>query len=324
MRDPDDDTPFRGEIDLHRHRRVNHGLGVVRRAGLSARQEELRDLRAYLLVVPASARFTSLTGAMLLGWQLPKLPEQTPVFVAVDRDDPRPRRTGLICSRLNPSARRHRRRRYGLPIDDPHEILLRAARDLGLLDLTILVDSARRKGDIDPVRMKSLLDSRRPGVVLLREAWRRSTGGAESAGETLLQQFHVVMKVDFEPQAELWDDRGNLVGRADLRITGTPYLHEYDGGHHRTPAQHRIDLRRERGLTSTPYVRKGFTLDDLLNHPATVMHEIDRALERVHDVRLLGEWKALVQNSMYSVRGRERMLNRWRRQGAINDWSGSA
>ncbi|MBZ5739872.1 hypothetical protein [Nocardioides mangrovi] len=324
MSDLDSDLPFRGEIHLHRHRRVNHGLGVTRRPGLSRRQEHMRDLRAYLLVVPPSARFTHLTGAALLGWQLPKLPEQIPVFVAVDRNDRRPRRPGLLCSRINPSAERHRRRRHGLPIDDPLEILLRAARDLSLLDMVVLVDSARRKGDVDPARMEALLDSRRPGVVMLREAWRRSSGQSESAGESLLQQFHHVLEIPFEPQSEICDREGRVVARADLLITGTRFLHEYDGAYHRSGPQHRNDLRRERDLASTSYVRKGYVLDDLLNHPAAVMQEMDQALGRVPDLRRLRRWKRLVDNSLYSEAGRERVLNRWRRSGAIVDWSGSA
>lgn len=317
-----DDEPIRGEIRLASVRRVSHGLGVTKRVGLSDRQEWYRDLRAYLAVLPPSARYTHLTAAAILGWQLPKLPDQVPVFVAVDREDPRPRRHGLICSRLAGAVERRRHR--GLPVDDPEEILLRCARDLALLDLLILTESAQQCGDLDPRRMEELLASRRPGVRMLREAWRRATGKSDSAGETILQQFHLVMEVRFEPQAEIYDDAGRYLGRADLHVVGTPHLHEYDGEHHRKAGQHRTDLRRERGLSGTQYVRKGFVLDDLLNHPAVVMHEIDRALDRPHDVRRLRRWHRLVANSLYSEAGRERVMNRWRRQHGIVDWAGSA
>ena len=105
---------------------------------------------------------------------------------------------------------------------------------------------------------------------------------------------------------------------------GTPFLHEYDGEHHRRKDQQKIDLRRERGLATSSYVRKGFVLDDLLNHPAVVMHEIDNALGRPHDLGRLRRWKELVDNSLYSDIGRDRIMNRWRRLGGIVDWSGSA
>ncbi|WP_028638282.1 hypothetical protein [Nocardioides sp. URHA0032] len=318
----DDDKPFRGEVRLAGHRRVSHGLGRPLRSGLTDEEEFVRDLEAYLLVLPKSAVFTHLTGAQLLGWQLPRLPEHVPVFVAVDLDDPRPRRHGLICSRLVRERRPVKRAR--LPVEAPEEILLRAARDLGLIDLVVLIDSALRVGDLDPDRMTNLLASGRPGVRMLREAWRRATGKSDSGGESVLQQFHVVMDIPFVPQAEIRDEAGRLLAQADLLVEGTTFLHEYDGAHHRGRDQHRIDLRRERGLTGSPYVRRGFVLDDLVNHPGATMHELDRALGRTHDVRRLRRWRALVDNSMYSATGRERMMNRWRRQDGIIDWSKSA
>lgn len=316
------DGAFRGEVRLAVYRRVSHGLAVPARDDLDDDAEWRRDLHAYLLVLPDSAVFTHLTAARLLGWQLPKLPEQVPVFVAVDDDDLRPRRHGLICSRLRRDRRPSRRR--GLPVDSAEEILLRMARDLGLVDLVVLVDSARRSGDLDEKRMETLLASGRPGVRMLREAWRRSTGLAESGPETLLQQFHVEMEVPSSPQVDLFDDAGNHLGRADLVVHGTQRLHEYDGAHHRDGRQHRDDLRRERALLAAGYTRHGYTLDDLLNHPAAMMHELDQALGRVADLRRLKRWRRLVDNSLYSEAGRERVMNRWRRQNGIIDWSGTA
>ncbi len=322
MCDEDDDPPIRGEIRLAKIRRVSHGLGVRKRLGLTREQEFRRDLRAYLEVLPSDAAFTHLTGARLLGWDLPKLPEQVPVFVAVAGDVPRPRRAGLICSRL--VRAREPSMQAGLPVDRPEEILLRAARDLSLLDLLVLMESGLAKGHIDHDRMVALLDSRRPGVRMLREAWRRATGKSESPGETLLQQFHRVMKIPFEPQAEVSNDSGGLIGRVDLRIPGTPYVHEYDGPHHRSAGQHRIDLRRERALVAAGRVRKGFVLDDLLNHPVALVKEVDRALGRPSSLSRLRGWRRLVDNSLYAEAGRERIMNRWRRAQGIADWTGTA
>lgn len=263
--DRHDDRPIRGEIRLAGVRRVNHGLGVIKRPGLTPDQELRRDLAAYLLVLPERAVFTHITGAWLLGWHLPHLPDQVPVFAAVAGDANRPRRQGLICSRL--VGGREPTLRFGLPVDRPEEILLRAARDLALLDLLIMLESALARGDIDPKRMEQLLESRRPGVRTLREAWGRATGRCESPGETLLQQFHRVMGIPFEPQAIVHDDDGALVGVVDLRVSGTRFIHEYDGGHHRSKSQQRADLRRLRALADADYIRRGYTLDDLLNHP---------------------------------------------------------
>ena len=295
---------------------------MQQRDGLTTDEEFLRDLGAYLLVLPKKAVFTHITAARLLGWQLPKLPDQVPVFAAVEGDPRRPRRHGLICSRLVRQTRAGEA--MGMPVDSPEEILLRAARDLGALDLVIMIDSARRLGHLDDARMRELLASKRPGVRMLRIAYELSTERAESGGETCLRIFHEAIGVAVEPQVELFDDDGVFLGRADLLLTGTCSVHEYDGEHHRGKAQHRTDLRRERGWSGTPYVRRGFVLDDLLNHPLVVMHEIDRALDRPHEVARLRTWRRVVENSLYSEQGRERVMNRWRRQGGIIDWARTA
>lgn len=202
--------------------------------------------------------------------------------------------------------------------------MLRAARDLGLLDLSIMLESALRQGDIDRRRMEAVLASRRPGVALLRTAWRRASSKADSAGETLLGLFHDAIDVPVDPQVELFDERGNPLGVADFLVTGTCRVHEYDGEVHRQKVQHRRDLRRERAWAGTAYRRCGYTLDDLLNHPAVTMHEIDRALGRPHDPRRIGRWRRLVDNSLYSEIGRERLMNRWHRAMGVVDWSRTA
>lgn len=317
-----EDKPIRGQVRLIGHRRVSHGLYLRLREGLTDDQEFVRELEAYLLVLPRSAVFTHVTGARLLGWRLPKLPDQVPIFVAVDQKDPRPRRHGLICSRL--VRERNPVKRIDLPVEAAEEILLRMARDFGVLDLVIVVDSALEKGDLDPDRMEALLRSRRPGVRMLRAAYELATSKSESAPETVLRVFHAAIDVPVEPQVDLFDDRGTFIGRADLLVTGTGRVHEYDGEHHRDKDQHRVDLRRERGWAGSPYTRSGFALDDLLNHPAVVMHEIDRALGRPHLARRLRRWRRIVDNSLYSEAGRERIMNRWRRRDGIVDWSRAA
>jgi hypothetical protein len=300
------------------HRRVSHGLFLPLEPGLTPRAEFLRDLLAWQKVLPASAAFTHVTAARVLGWQLPSLPEQVPVFAAVSGDVTRPQRAGLVYSRLvRPSLTA---RFDGIPVDAPEEILLRAARDLGLLDLLVLVDSGRHAGHVDTKRMSALLASGRPGVRMLAKAWEWSHPRAESGGETLLRAFHVVMEVPVEPQAVVMDDQGRVVGRADLVVVGTTYLQEYDGAVHRAKQQHQVDLRRGRELTGSAYQRRGYTLDDLLNHPGVVMHELDRLVGRPHRTARLRRWQQLVENSLYAERGRERVLNRWRRVNGIIDW----
>jgi len=317
-----DDEPIRGEVRFRGFRRVSHGLFLAERDGLNDEAEFLRDLAAWRLVLPVGAVFTHLTAARLLGWRLPSLAMPIPVFAAVHGVERRPRRPGLICSRLvesgdgaAPMTAR------GLPVDHPEEVLLRAARDLGHLDLVVLLDSARSLGQIDAKRMAVILASRRPGTRALAAAYDASDPRSESPGETLLRVFHRVVDVHVVPQVELHDSAGAFIARADLLVRGTRDVHEYDGAGHRTQRQHRSDLRRERTLTQAGYVRRGFTLDDLLNHAAVVMHELDRALLRKHRPRRVHRWRTMVEESTYAECGRVRLLNRWRRAMGVNDWS---
>lgn len=313
---------IRGQVRLAGHLRVSHGLYLPLRAGLAPGRELHRQLKAWQLVLPDDAVFTHVTAARLRGWQLPKLPEHVPIFAAAHGDPARPQRPGLICSRLVRPTEADIV--SGLPVDKPEEILLRAGRDFGVLDLTIMLDSARRAGDIDERRMKLVLDSGRPGVRMLKAAWSLSDDRADSGGETTLRIFDVVLDVQVEPQAELFDARGNFVGRVDLLIVGTNEAQEYVGEVHRGKERHKVDLRRERGLTGASYRIRGYTLDDILNYPITVMHEIDRLLGRPHRMSRVRRWQRLVENSMYGERGRERVLNRWRRVNGLIDWSRTA
>ena len=312
---------FRGQIRVAGYQRLSHGLYQPDRPGLSGEQERLRELAGLLLVLPEDAVYTHVTAAELLGWQIPHLPDNVPVFAAV-RGDRRPRRHGLIACRLKDPSRATVAN--GLPVDAPEEILLRAARDLGVLDLTILLDSALNLGHVDLTRLSEIEASRRPGTVRLRRAHSLADRRAQSAGETLLRVFHEVMAVPVTPQVSIHNDDGQLIGTVDLLVDGTHRAHEYDGAVHRGRTEHTVDLRRERGWSNSPYTRCGFTLDDLLNHPIVVMHELDRLVGRPHSLRRIKRWRTMVDESLYGERGRMRVMNRWRRTIGVVEWSGTA
>lgn len=312
---------IRGQVRTPGYERLSHGLYQPERPELSVGQSWLRELSALLLVLPDDAVFTHLTGARLLNWQLPNTPANVPVFAAV-RGERRPRRHGLITSRLrNPSASGNAQ---GLPVEEPEEILLRAARDLGVLDLVIMLDSALRQGHIDAARLAEIETSRRPGCVRLRRAHALADGRAQSAGESLLRVFHEVMEVPVTPQVSIYDNEAHLIGMVDLLVDGTYRAHEYDGAVHRDRKAHAVDLRRERGWANSPYTRCGYTLDDLLNHPVVVMHELDRLMARPHSLRRIQRWRAMVDESLFGERGRKRVMNRWKRVVGVVEWSGTA
>lgn len=258
----EDDEPIRGQMRRSDHRRVSHGLFLRRRDGISESEEFQRDLRAWLMVLPPDAVFTHVTAARLRGWHLPEIPEQVPVFASIHGDQVRPRRPGLICSRLvRPALEGPAPEGADLVEDAPTivivprtdaapEVLLRASRDLGVLDVTILIDSAFRAGDLTPSDLDEILDSRRPGVRILRQASGFASPQCRSVGETVLRVFHHVMEVDVSPLVLIYDDEARLLGEADLLVNGTNLIHEYDGAVHRGKDQHKVDLRRERGGTA--------------------------------------------------------------------------
>jgi hypothetical protein len=319
----DQDAPIRGEVRAVGFRRVSHGLYLKDKPSLPDAEQFLRELRAWLCVLPPDAAFTHVTGARLRNWRLPHLPEQVPVFVAVRDGHSRRCRAGLVYSRLvalDPDDHERVHIVSDLPVDTPEEVLLRCARDLGHLDLVVLVDSALACGDLDPQRMERILASRRPGTRALRAAWLASNARAESDGETVLRLFHKAMGIAVEPQVILTDERGGFVARADLLVLGTHFVHEYDGAGHRSTRTQRADLRRERRFAGTTYVRRGYTLDELLNHAGVVMHEMDDALRRPHRLDRLRRWQRMVRESLYSETGRSRVLNRWKREMGVVDW----
>jgi hypothetical protein len=135
-------------------------------------------------------------------------------------------------------------------------------------------------------------------------------GRAESTWETLLRLLHVVVGVEVEPQLEVRDKDGQLVARVDLHLVGTTSDHEFDGGHHREPDQHRDDLRRERRLSAQGRVRRGYTASDVVQRPIGVLRDADLALGREHDPRRIRSWLTMLRGSLYTPSGRAAFLQR--------------
>lgn len=308
----------RGEVRRADHRRLSHGLYLPVRDSLSAQDEVLRDLRAWRLVLPDDACFTHVTAAYLRGWWLPKLPRFVPVFAATRLTSNSPRRAGLICSRLDRDDSHEVAR--SLPVDVAGEVLLRAARDLALLDLVVMLDSALRLGDVTYADLEEICATGRPGVRQLRLAVSVSDPRSESAWESILRLFHHAVGIDARPQTNLYDESGRWIARADLWLPNTRFVHEYDGSHHDRGSQRKVDLRRMRALNDGGFVRRGYVADDLINHPLAMLQEMDRELGRPHEPHRLRLWKRWVHESSYSDAGRLRLQNRWLRRGYITDW----
>lgn len=161
----------------------------------------------------SSARVTHLTGADQYGWWLPPLPDDLPVFVAMDRAQPRPRRSGLaVCRHRAPQPAESL---DGLRVDRPAEALLACARDLSDLDLVVVVDAALHAESVTVDELQKLSQHRRRGGPRLRRVLDRCDGRSESAWETLLRELHRVCEIEVEPQREVLDADGSFVARGD-------------------------------------------------------------------------------------------------------------
>lgn len=276
--------------------------------GLHRPHGSASDLPAWRIVLPPKGRFTGLTSACLLRWWMPPLPPGLPVFAATSYDDHRPQRAGLRVTRHPKLAPRIDI--GGLPSDPPAEVLLSCARDLGLLDLIVLADAALHSADVTRAEVEAAAGQRRRGAPRLRRALDLADGRSESAWETLLRVLHVMCDVDVEPQVAMYADGGDFLGRADLWVCGTNAIHEYDGEHHLTRHQQRVDLRRARRLGNEEWLRRGYTSSDVLQQAVTIIRDADLSLGREHRPSRIRAWHHLLKDSLFTSSGQERLRTR--------------
>ncbi len=276
--------------------------------GLHRPRGSLSDLPAWSMVLPANGRFTGLTSAGLLRWWLPPLPQGLPVFAATTYGDQRPQRAGLWVTRHRELA--HPVEVDGMPSDPPADVLLACARNLGVLDLVVLTDSALHRADVTRLELEKAAAQRRRGAPKLRRALELADARSESAWETLLRVLHGSCSIEVEPQVALYDDDGQFLGRADLWLRGTNALHEYDGHHHLSRGKQRIDLRRARRLNNDDWLRRGYTSNDVLNQAVAILRDADLSLGREHRPSRIRAWHQLLKESLFTASGQERLRTR--------------
>ncbi len=260
-------------------------------------------------VVPAR-RFTHVTAARAHGLWLPPGVEDLPVFAAVERHDPRPQRAGLRVARRRDLGRivDH----DGLRLDSAPELLLACARDLGLVDLLVLMDSALYLERCTAQELHDLAArcDRRAGVPRFREALVLADGRSESPYETLLRLLHVVCGVPVEPQRVLRDPDGGFVARGDLWIIGTTTFHEYDGADHLERPRQRSDLARSRRIGNETWNRRGYTSAEVLHQAGLILRDADLSLGRPHRPERTRAWYRLLRESMFTAAGRAHVRRR--------------
>ena len=270
---------------------------------VEALDQDLAALKAWSAVLPERAAFTHVTGAQLLGLWLPPLPDGVPTTVQVSgRTTTAPQRADLRVIRC--AAREPHVQAHGLRVAAVPEVVLSLCRDLGPLDALVVIDSALHLGLTTPAGLAASARPRRRGAPLLRALLPLADARSESPWETLLREFHRCVRAPVTPQYEVRDADGRFVARGDLRIDGTRVLHEYDGRHHLSVDRQRADLRRSRALTAAGWVRRGYTSDDLLHQPASVLRDVDATLGRTYDPTRLAAWRDLLRDSARTPSGR--------------------
>ncbi len=300
------DAAVVGEIRLRSWERLSYGLWVRR-----GRRDERSDLRAWQLLLPPTAGFTHLTAAAVRGWWLP-VPLVHPVFAAMPETGNRYRRRGLIVFRHpQPPMLEFW---HGLRVTTAADTLLHAARDLALLDLVVLGDSALRSKQITLSDLERIARQRRRGVRQLRRLIPLLDARSESPWESIMRVLHRAAGIPVTPQYKIYDEYGDFVARADLRIDGTRRLQEYDGADHRDKDRHRSDLGRDRALLRTGWERAGYTSTDVLYGGAAIIADTDRVLGREFEPGQLAAWNALIAESLHAPAGRARVWRRWRRK----------
>jgi hypothetical protein len=269
----------------------------------------LTSLERGVSYFPPAAAFTHLTAAELRGWWLPqKIPH--PVFAALCEGDPCPHRAGLYASRH--PHRVPSELVSGVRLTTPAETLLAAARDLGVLDLVLMGDSALRLG----TARSMILWRQRLSVAAARPCCVRSSGcwisGVSQRGNRSCGCYIEQRTFPSNRSMRSSTSGGGLSARGDLWIVGTNRLHEFDGGKHREPEVQGRDLTRDRLLIEADCQRFGFTKAQLLNDGASINASTDKLLGRSWYPRRLRRWNALIADSMFGRPGRARALRNWR------------
>jgi hypothetical protein len=282
------------------------GFGLHRRDG---EPDTLHaDLLAWQQVLPSSGCLTHLTAAVLHGLWLPPLPPDLPVFVSMAKSQTRPKRPEVLVMRHTKPIRAQRR--GGLLVASPDEALLVCARDLSLLDLVVLGDSALHLGLTSAAALGQSAARKRWGAANLSNAIGWMDRRSESPWESLLRVFHRSCGVPVVPQHVVRDDAGDFVARGDLWIAGSHMLHEYDGGVHRDRRTHHKDLARDRRLLSAQWYRRGYTAADLFRRPEQILRDADETLGRRHRVDRLDPWLRMVEESLFHEHGQARFVER--------------
>lgn len=258
-------------------RRLARGLYATGDAPESTEAEHLELCRALLLEYPDAvlAGHSAVVALDLPTWRVPlgTALVQRPVVRQV-------RRSGALIrgsddpgtSVMTPTG----------PVTPLVRALVQVALDHGSVPGVVSADAALHRGLVTAEDLGAEV-TRRGGHRRIQQAMamqRLMDGTSESPGESRLRVTLGMGGIEVEPQFVVRDDRGEVVGRADLRVVGTRVLIEFDG--RVKYADGGVDAlvrekKREDRLRALGWIVVRFTWGDL-EHPDRVLAAVRRAV----------------------------------------------
>jgi very-short-patch-repair endonuclease len=193
-------------------------------------------------------------------------------------------RPGIHIHRRHDLDRKHRRWVDGIPVTDPISTLV----DIAACKSNAVVEKAVRESDrldlIDPVRLRSALDSapRRPGVGRLRMLLDSETF-ALSDSELERRFLRLVHEAGLSrPETQAWVNGF----RVDFYWPNLGLVVETDGlRYHRTPLQQKTDRLRDQAHTAAGLTTLRFTASQVRDDANRTVSVLTTVMERLRRVR---------------------------------------
>jgi very-short-patch-repair endonuclease len=239
--------------------------------------------RAAVLVLPEGAAIGGLSAAFLWGFEF----RTDRVSVVVPRD---------LGIRLDHRLSVHhttiaggdRTIHDGMPVTTPERTAFDLGRRLPRSDALPLLDAMLHRHVLRRDVLHAMTLERRawPGSIGLLDLLALADPRAESPMESRLRLMIADARLPPPvPQFEIRLPSGRLLARADLAWPESGVIAEYDGDHHRDPAQFRRDVARLNAIRMAGWTVLRFTADDVLRAPQHIVVTVSAALAEAADRR---------------------------------------
>ena len=228
------------------------------------------------LRLPVDAVFSGFTAGWLHGLDIEPC---RPIEITLPRLATTSRRSGMAVRRSDLAPGEICQVR-GFPATTRIRTIADICRHFDVVEAVVVLDMALRQRivTIDELSTWASEHAGYHGLRRLRRALELGDGGAQSPMETrlrLLLIFGGLPKPSL--QVSVYDDTGGFIGRPDLYYPHAFLAIEYDGGTHRASVT--ADNRRQNRLLAAGYRLLRFSGADVLGSPASVVGQVERALD---------------------------------------------